>query len=124
MPVNSVLDVRAIGLPGAGTYEGQDGFLEFIEQWAEAFPGARVSFDLVHEIPGRDVLFTVTHQEIRGASSDVPIAFRFASIADRSPDRTFLRFGLDLSEMRDEFTALFGQDPGPIPAERESGLHA
>lgn len=120
VPTNLVHDMRPTGIPGLGVYRGRDEYRRFIEEWVDAFPGAQIEIQLSFEIPGRRAFFGVGHQEVRGGSSELPVSFQYAIIAEQTPGTSSSTFGLDLAAMRDEFVRKYGMDPGPIPARRES----
>jgi hypothetical protein len=124
VPGHNVHDMRPTGFPGLGVYDGRDEYTRFLREWVDAFPDAHLEVQLMHETPERNAIFGVVQQEVRGGTSELPMSFQYAFIAERSPEQSNSAFSLDLEGLREEFVAKHGQDPGPIPARRESRQEA
>jgi ketosteroid isomerase-like protein len=65
-------------LPGAGSFEGHDGFLAFTEQVLDAFEDYRVESERLLDADDRVVAFL--HHRGRGKGSGAPIELRDAQV--------------------------------------------
>lgn len=112
-PADHVHDMRPTRIPGMGVYRGREGYRRFIGEWVEAFPGAVIDWEHVYANDGGEALFIIASQEMHGGSSDIPLSFQFAAVAEYSDERHESIFGTDVDEMRQLFVSRYGQDPGP-----------
>lgn len=115
LPSDHIHDMRPVHVPGMGVYRGLEEYARFIADWTESFPGAQLETEFELEISEPvDALFTIVKQEMSGGASDVPIAFRYAMLAEYSEERHESMFGTDVEEMRSLFRKRYGKDPGPF----------
>lgn len=115
LPPDHIHDMRPVGIPGMSVYRGREEYLRFIEAWIEAFPDAQLQSEFDFEITDPvDAGFGIVAQVVRGGSSGIPVAFRYAWIGESSDKRSESIFGSDIEAMRKRFRDRFGQDPGPF----------
>jgi SnoaL-like polyketide cyclase len=99
-------DMRPTGIPGMGVYRGPAAYRGFLEEWLDAFPDSRLEIESIESVGGH--VLAVVSQTVSGASSGVPVSFRYAGITTHRPGRGTVRseFHTDLERAAARFAEL------------------
>lgn len=105
----AVHDVHGIGMPDMGTYEGPEGYAEFLRQWGEAFAETRVELLEAESVDDgdRSAWIFMAHQGARGGGSGANVAFDYAGVGESRGGlvvRSF--FDRDLDRAREIYEGL------------------
>ena len=75
-----VWDMRPMGIPGLGTYEGAEGIGAFMDEWLSAFDASDWQIEAIELIDAGDQVVAVGRQRGRGASSGADVELEFAQL--------------------------------------------
>jgi ketosteroid isomerase-like protein len=64
-------------LPNSGTYRGHDGYLQWVDQWLDAWEGFTIESAELEPVGERHVVGAV-HQSARGKGSGIPVEMSIA----------------------------------------------